>query len=375
MSENRNPELPSVEFIEVDAEKVINELQADFETMAGRALYPADPYYSLIRWAANALLNIRAAFNEAAKMNLPRYATGEYLDSVAELFHDVARLPGAAASCMMEITLSEPAAEPLTIPEGTEFSVENLIFATDDNLIIEAGQQSGTVVASCTTAGAEGNGYAPGQITTIVRPFLNFDSCRNTTATEGGTDPENDNALYTRMVQSEESYSVAGAIGAYEYHTKTVSADIIDVKVTSPTPGYVKVYPLCTGGQLPSTALLEQITKRLLEGNVRPLTDNVEVLRPDTVDYDINLSYYISSADIMREETIKTAINNAVESFILWQRSKLGRDVEPAQLYYMLRAAGAERITVTAPVFTPVNAASIATVGSINIEYKGLKDE
>ena len=90
---------------------------------------------------------------------------------------------------------------------------------------------------------------------------------------------------------------------------------------------------------------------------------------------DINLSYYISSADIMREETIKTAINNAVKSFILWQSSKLGRDVEPAQLYYMLRAAGAERITVTAPVFTPVNAASIATVGNINIEYKGLKDE
>ena len=65
----------------------------------------------------------------------------------------------------------------------------------------------------------------------------------------------------------------------------------------------------------------------------------------------------------MREETIKTAINNTVESFILWQRSKLGRDVEPAQLYYMLRAAGAEHITVTAPVFTPVNAASIATAG------------
>ena len=37
MSENRNPELPSVEFIEVDAEKVIIELQADFESMAGRA--------------------------------------------------------------------------------------------------------------------------------------------------------------------------------------------------------------------------------------------------------------------------------------------------------------------------------------------------
>ena len=57
MSENRNPELPSVEFIEYDAEKVISKMKTAFEKLAGRSHYPADPYYSFTRWAANGILS------------------------------------------------------------------------------------------------------------------------------------------------------------------------------------------------------------------------------------------------------------------------------------------------------------------------------
>ena len=107
------------------------------------------------------------------------------------------------------------------------------------------------------------------------------------------------------------------------------------------------------------------------------------------MEYDINVKYYISANDAEQENTLKTAIEKAIrEDYVLWQKSALGRDIDPNQLVYIMRGAGAGRIEVTAPVYTELtkdNSLTAATVSKsdataqvakekqINIEYGGVK--
>ena len=75
-----------------------------------------------------------------------------------------------------------------------------------------------------------------------------------------------------------ESFSVAGPRGAYEYYARSAHQDIIDVAVVGPpelAPGYVKIYPLMKGGELPSSEVLASVLEICNADDVRPLTDCV----------------------------------------------------------------------------------------------------
>lgn len=130
---------------------------------------------------------------------------------------------------------------------------------------------------------------------------------------------------------------------------------IIDVAVYSPTPGVVHIRPLLEGGELPNGQLIEEIEKILNEKNRRPLTDKVKVIKPEQVEYNINVKYYINSNDAEQENTLKEAVEKSIrEDYVLWQKSVLGRDIDPNQLVYFIRGAGAGRIEVTEPVYTEI---------------------
>ena len=93
---------------------------------------------------------------------MPRYAEGEYLDSLAELFKDVCRLEPEAARTTIRFTLSVERDTATVIPAGTRLSAgEEIVFATVDALTIPAGSLTGEVKAVCQTAGEIGNGFIP----------------------------------------------------------------------------------------------------------------------------------------------------------------------------------------------------------------------
>lgn len=91
-------ELPEVEFVDTDTEALVNKLIAGYEEITGRTLYPADPVRAFILWLASVIIQERVNINESAKQNLPRYATGQNLDSLSEIFHNTYRLQPTAAS-------------------------------------------------------------------------------------------------------------------------------------------------------------------------------------------------------------------------------------------------------------------------------------
>ncbi|AYO30262.1 baseplate J/gp47 family protein [Biomaibacter acetigenes] len=321
------------------------------------------------------IVGLKNDINESAKQNLLRYATGDKLDVIGE-FYNTARLQAQKARVTLRFTLSAIQPTNITIPAGTRATPDGqLYFATIQELTIPAGQTQGDVIAEATEGGEKYNGFAPGQIKTIVDPVPYVASVANIDTSSGGSDTEDDDHYRDRIRQAPESYSTAGPEGAYIYWAKTADANIIDVSVSSPSAGTVKVVPLLKDGEIPSQAILDKVTAIVSSKDKRPLTDNVQVAAPTTVSYDITLTYYIALERQTEETIIRNAIEGtggAIDQYKLWQAGKLGRAINPDYLRQLMLNAGAFRIDITSPVYTEINLDQVAKAGTVTIAYGGL---
>lgn len=369
--------LPNVEFLETDAETIKAEILTGYEQASGRTLAAGDPVRLFLLSLASIIIQQRTTINQAAQQNLLTYAQGEYLDALGALL-SVERLEESRAVTTIKFTLSQALATVYTIPAGTEVTNGTVTFATDHDLDIPKGELSGSVTASCTVPGEVGNDYLAGQVTTIVKPMTFVAKAENVTITTGGSEAESDASLAERIRLAPNSFSVAGPEKAYIYHAKSVSSSVIDVSVTSPTPGEVDVYVLLSGGVLPQEETLQQISDYLNDSSIRPLTDYVKVLAPKAVNYQIELHYWIGREDSSRAEQIKAEVTAAVEKYRLWQQGKIGRDMLPAKLIQYVMQAGASRIdspTMKPADFKALESGQVAQCTDVKIVYEGIKDE
>jgi len=363
---------PDISFVDTDAAAIENALIQSYERFTGRTLYPADPARLFVLWVADIIIQERVNIDFSAKQNLPRYAEGEYLDSLAEIFKDAYRLEAKRAKTTLKFTLSVTLETATIIPAGTRATADGeIMFQTLEALTILAGGKSGTVTAECLTAGEIGNGFVPGQINQLVDIFPYWESVQNVSESDGGADEESDAAFYDRMRESMETFSTAGPLGAYEYFAKTASALIVDVKATSPEPGEVDVRVLLAGGELPGTEMLKTVSDILSADKVRPLTDHVTVAAPATVPYSIDFTYYTQEGAAVSGATVADNIAAAVQSFKEWQGAKMGRDVNPSRLIALLMQAGAKRVEVRSPAFTKVTENAVAVLNGTAVIVNG----
>lgn len=126
------------------------------------------------------------------------------------------------------------------------------------------------------------------------------------------------------------------------------------MKVVSPKPGDVVVYPGLVSGEIAKAEILKLVETALTDKKVRPLTDNVSVKAPAAKNYSINLQYYIDSDNAYYADTIKARVDEAVTDYTKWQSGKVGRDIIPSELIRRIMEAGAKRVTVNSPIFTVV---------------------
>ena len=367
--------LPKLTFAESDPEAVDAKILTTVEALLGRKMARADPLRLFLRGIEALMVQQRLLIDEAAKQGLLAYATGNNLDHIGVLV-GTDRLQADAATVTMQMTLSAVRETSTVIPKGTRFTAgDGVYFALDEDTVIVAGQTSAEAQATCTVAGASGNGYSAGEISKIVdyTPFLA--SAVNTTTSAGGADVEEDDAYRARIHQAPEKFSTTGPTGAYEYHAKQASALIADVSVTSPSPGCVDVLPLLKGGAIPGEEILEKVAEHLNDRKIRPLTDKVTVKAPEAVDYDITVSYWIDREDATDADAIAKAAEAAVQDFALWQKTKLGRDINPTELYYRLRAAGVKRAAITSPVYTEITREQVAIAKDIHTTFEGMEDD
>lgn len=159
-----------------------------------------------------------------------------------------------------------------------------------------------------------------------------------------------------------ESFSTAGPINGYIYHTKTVSTAIADVAATSPEAGVVDIRVLLQGGEQPTQAVLEEIEAALNASDVRPLTDIVTVSMPEEDPFEIDLTYYINRNSQASTSIIERDTRAAVEEYIQWQTGKMGRDINPSYLIQLIMAAGVKRVEVRKPTFKAVEETHVARI-------------
>ena len=374
-----------IEFLETDTETVISSMIALYEEMqraAGRDNYkvrPGSPERVFISWMAAIIVQQRTLINETAKMNVPRYAAKseneDYLDSLAEIFKDTARLPASPASAIFRFHISEPQQQSTIIPAGTRISFDGvIIFATSEVLEIRAGETSGEVEAVCTQPGTVGNGLVAGQVKEVVDLFDHYQKAENITTTSGGAEKEDKESYYERMRDSMESFSTAGPINGYIYWTKTVSPAVLDVAVTSPEACYVDVRVILRDGQEATEAVLKEIEEALNASDIRPLTDIVTVSAPETVDFSVDATFWIAQPNRESAAAIEREVRAAVDNFIVWQTSKMGRDINPSYLTKLMMDAGAKRVEVRQPTFQSVADIAVGKLESKSVLNGGLED-
>lgn len=346
--------LPEINFVTADKEVVENEVFALYTTITGRKLAPADPIRLFLLAITNIVILLLNRINDTGKQNLLAYARGANLDHIG-IALGVERLQATGAVTTMKLTASMARPEGIAIPKGTRFtSGDGAFFALTEPYYLSANETSILIKAVCTEASVKGNGYPIGSITTLVDPIPYIASVTNTTISEGGADVETDDAFRERIREAPESFSCAGAEGAYEFFTKKASALISSVKVVSPKPGDVVVYPGLVSGEIAKAEILKLVETALTDKKVRPLTDNVSVKAPIAKNYSINLQYYIDYDNAYYADTIKARVDEAVTDYTKWQSGKVGRDIIPSELIRRIMEAGAKRVTVTSPIFTVV---------------------
>lgn len=451
-------------FVPTDTTATVSQLIERYEEITGRTLQSGDPDRLFILWVADIIVQDRVYTNYTGNQNLPSRAISENLDELGTWIYDCKRQEAQPAICTMEFTISKTQDTAILIPQGTRVtdSKKTLTWYTTADALVAIGETTATIMAQCETSGTSGNGYAPGEINTLldIDNIKYFSSCRNTDTSNSGAERATDEEYFEIMRSRLDAYSTAGPKGAYEYWAKSVSSEIADVCVIQPRQAITDTYPVYTNGSAKScfiggdyidetsvvvykqtgsvaalgvdytlsykNALLEVTiksdgslsalsslkikyvtskagyvnifaimddgsiaddgTKAAIlaacnDDNVRPLTDVVEVKDPDVIDYNIDLTYYINLNADKSLSDIQSAVTEAVSEYVAWQRGKIGRDINPSKLEWLLHDTGIKRVVITNPTFMQLKdgkdnyTPQVAKLKNLKITNGGYEDE
>lgn len=357
-------------------EELINDYLVKYEELTGseKDLSEADPDVSILYAAAIQLYQLYAYVDFMGKQNFLKYATGKYLDNLGAL-KGVIRSSGTAARVTIKFVTEKDM--DVTIPAKTMVTAgDDVYFYTEEEKVIKKGQETAEITAVCDRTGTDGNKYEIGLINQMVNSIPFVMAAANIEKPHGGQNEENDESLVEKIYYAPEGYSTAGSEGSYKYWVKKADSTIIEVQVTTPEPGKVDIRYIKENGELPTETECDEIKEYLTaDGDKIPNTDYVTVEPPVVIAYDIELTYYINRSDMNKENTIKEAVDNAVEYYKLWQKSKIGRDVNPSFLISKIVAAGAKRTEITAPVYQKISDVAVAVSSKVNVVYGGLEDD
>lgn len=371
------------QFIPTDSDALIALLVAAYEKITGATVHPGSPERLFIQWVGSIIIQEKVLNNYTGNQNIPSRAEGANLDALAELVKERKRPEAKAATCKMKFSISKAQTTAILIPAGTRVTdtSNTLIWETMADTYIPIGETSVEAQVQCQTRGTVGNGYAAGQINTLVDVYDFYSECVNTTATDGGANEATDEEFYELMRASMDGYSCAGAKGGYIYFAKKVSTEIADVIANSPTPGVVKLYVLMDGGKLASDEVKSAVLAACSADEVRPMTDQVFVEDAGVVTYNVAFTYYTQAGTRKSAAEIRAAVDTAVDQYNSWQCAKLGRDINPSYLLGLLMQTGIKRVVLSAPAFTVLRDGSdktvpqVARLGTVTVTNGGYEDE
>lgn len=377
---SRNPEH---QFISTDTAALEALMVASYEKITGMSMTPASPERLFIKWVTAIILQERVLNNYTGNQNIPSRAEGENLDALGELFYLTERPQAQCAVCTERFYISEAQSFAVLVPAGTRVTdgSRTLVWETVGDAYVQPGDTWVDTQVRCQKAGIVGNGYAAGQINTVVDVYDYYSGCENITASDDGSDTATDEEFYELMRASQDAYTTAGSEGAYIYHAKRVSTQIADVAVTRPADGCVTLYVLMEDGSTAGTEVKNAVVSACSAARVRPLTDHVSAKDPESVEYNIAFKFFVPQNSPYSSTEVLDAVEQAVENYVAWQSGRLGRDINPDKLREFLAGTGIKRIELTEPVFTRLRdgrdneTPQIAVLADKTVTNGGYEDE
>lgn len=158
---------------------------------------------------------------------------------------------------------------------------------------------------------------------------------------------ETDSDFRLRIQQALEGLSVAGSVGAYEFHGRSADGRVADISVVSPTPACVTISVLSREGNgAASPDLLTAVRNALSGEDVRPVADRVTVQSASIVDYQIRASLFLYPGP--EREPVLAAAAAKLRAYITAQH-RLGRDIRKSAIYAALHVEGVQRVELASP--------------------------
>lgn len=274
--------------------------------------------------------------------SFPQTAQGIYLDYHAQM-RGISRVQGTCAVGTLRFQAPADPASELVIPAGTVcMTQEEVRFQTVADALLEPGTLFVDVPAQSLEEGSGGNVVA-GAVCIMTACPVGITACTNPAAFSGGSDPEEDESLRARILESYQRLPNGANAAYYQQvamsHTGVAAATVVG---RARGIGTVDVY-IATEAGLPDGDLLEAVREDLQEK--REIAVDVQVLSPEAMPVDICLELDPGEEDF---EELRLRVEAALRTF--FSGHLLGSPVLLAQLGRLVYSIeGVKNYRFTAP--------------------------
>lgn len=292
----------------------------------------------------------------------PQTAEGEYLDLHAAL-RGVERKSAAPAKGTIRFSVPAAADSDRAIPAGTVCMTAGLVrFETTEAAVLEAGNLYADVPAQAVEPGTAGNAAAGTILTMAVAP-AGVAACSNPAAFSGGTDPEDDNSLRRRVLETFRRLA-NGANAAYYEQTAMAFDQVAAVTVLPRKRGVGTVdVVIATPEGTPDAALVEQVQQKLEKA--REIAVDVEVSGPETET--VNVTAQVKAEEGHASAQVIADVKQAIQGWFTGER--LSRPVLRAELGSVIYGVeGVENYAITAPAADiAAEAGTLPVLGTLTV--------
>lgn len=379
-------------FTETDAQELYNSIIGQLQEDCDETLTEGDERRIFGEAIVALLVGVYNKIDDVAKQAMLRYARGEILDLIGEMY-DCERLQAKKAKTVVRYTLKSAYTAAITIPRNSKVSTEDEhCFLTTEEVVIQTGDTYVDVEAEAEYGGESYNGYIKNTVSTIIDLISYVDTVTNLDVTDGGTNEETDDEYRQRIKLALTKFSTAGPKNAYMYWAMTADKDIADVYIYSEQACLITISIVMNDGELPTKEVIQKVKEVVSAADVKPLGDFITVKAPETEEYDIKLKYYVTYEN--ESEAVKAIENEeyindlgakktgALKQYRMWQDCKIARNINPDKLRALIMnpagdgsTAGASRVEILSPIFKEIKGDKVAHFsGNIEIEHEVTED-
>lgn len=341
-------------------DEIYAELKSDFESASGLTLSDGGDMSLRFLALAAQLYTLYCEAEYVMTQTVPQTATGENLDSFAEL-RGLTRTAATKATGTLKFTAASGVAA--SVPKGTRCKGDN----GSEYVTVEAGSisvENGCceLAAEAVVGGADGNAAANSVRLMMLAPE-GVVSCTNPLAFSGGKDAESDASLRRRVLESYKSMINGGSAAHYKALAMTVP-NVVAANVIPKNRGVGTVDVVIATHENAQTASAVNAVQSLLDEN-REVCVDVKVKAPISAAIAVEATVKAKSGYVA--STVADEVKTALQNYFCAEL--LGCDITRAELSKVIYSVdGVQNYTLTQPAEDVETAANeLPIIGMLSV--------